>query len=562
MQQSPTTAARLSQPALQNQPPDTHREIISRDPATNDELGRVPVITQTEIENMLARARAAQTLWARQSFNERARIILRARQIVLDEMDEIATLITRESGKPFAESVSMEIIPTLDLMQFFARNAARILKSERIALGQYTIAGRTSRIIYKPLGVIAIIAPWNFPWAIPLGEVVMALMAGNSVVLKPSELTSLVGLKIKDVFTRAGLGDDLLQIATGDGATGAALAASPSINKIMFTGSVATGKRVAAAAAQNLTPVVLELGGKDPMIICHDADLTVAAHAAVWGAFANSGQACASVERCYVHESVAAEFTNLVVTATKNLRQHHGTNEASDVAAMSSERQAQIVDAHISDALTRGARILTGGKRNHAFDSSPDDSHADAHNGDAHNEPRTNLFYEPTILTDVDDAMLMMHEETFGPVLPIKTFRTEDEAVGWANDSPFGLTASVWTRDLKRGVRLAASVDAGTVTINEVLYTHGLAATPWGGIKQSGTGRTHGKQGLLELVYPQHIHTNRLPRFADLWWFNYTPSAHTLFRQLARRATNGSILQSALAFPAVVRRFLEMRRRG
>lgn len=558
MQPSPHTAAHLNQPALQNQlPVVAHNEIISRDPATNQELGRVPVFTQPEIESMIARARAAQTAWAAKSFDERARIILRARQIVLDEMDAIATLIARESGKPVAESISMEIVPTLDLMSFFARHAARILKSERIALGQYTFAGRTSHIIYKPLGVIAIIAPWNFPWAIPLGEVVMALMAGNSVILKPSELTSLVGLKIKDVFTRAGLHNDLLQVATGDGMTGAALAASPSVNKIMFTGSVATGKRVAAAAAQNLTPIVLELGGKDPMIVCRDADLPVAAHAAVWGAFANSGQACASVERCYVHESVAVEFTNLVVAATKNLRQHHGTNEASDVAAMSSERQAQIVDAHINDALTRGARILTGGKRNRDFATSDDDTH----HADTHTPAHTNLFYEPTILVDVDDAMLVMHEETFGPVLPIKTFRTEDEAVEWANDSPFGLTASVWTRDLKRGGRLAAKIDAGTVTVNEVLYTHGLAATPWGGIKQSGTGRTHGKQGLLELVYPQHIHTNRLPRFADLWWFNYTPSAHTLFRQLARRATNGSILQSALAFPAVVRRFLEMRRR-
>src|SRR5436305_3696782 len=261
---------------------------------------------------------------------------MRARALVLEEMEEIASLISRESGKPAAEAIAMEIVPTLDLMQFFARKTERLLKAEKIDIGLYRFMGRSSLVEYRPLGVVAVISPWNFPWAIPLGEVVMALMAGDAVVLKPSELTPLVGLKIGDVLARAGLPAGVLEIATGDGSTGQGIVEA-AVDKIMFTGSVATGKRVAEAAARTLTPVVLELGGKDPMIVFEDADLDAASSAAVWGAFANSGQACASVERCYVHESVAEVFTARVVGKVKELRQAVG--DGADIGAMSSERQ-------------------------------------------------------------------------------------------------------------------------------------------------------------------------------------------------------------------------------
>ncbi|MGH9901902.1 MAG: aldehyde dehydrogenase family protein, partial [Pyrinomonadaceae bacterium] len=388
------------------------------------------------------------------------------------------------------------------------------------------------------LGVVGIISPWNFPWAIPLGEVVMALVAGNSVVLKPSELTPLVGLKIGEVFRRAGLPEGLLEIVTGDGSTGAALAAA-GVDKIMFTGSVATGRRVAEAAARRLTPVVLELGGKDPMIVLEDADLEAAASAAVWGAFANSGQACASVERCYVHESIALAFTARVVEKVKSLRQDVGTREGTDVGAMSSERQLRVVEEHVSEAVARGARVLAGGGRARGFERGS--------------------FYEPTVLAGVDHTMLVMREETFGPVLPLMTFETEEEAVRLANDSPYGLTASVWTRDTGRGRRVAARVEAGTVMVNEVLYTHGIAQTPWGGVKQSGLGRTHGRPGLLELVAPHHVHVNRLARLHDLWWFPYTPRAARLFRGLARHFANGSALETLRLSPQMLRRLFERR---
>jgi len=463
---------------------------------------------------------------------------MKARRIILSELEEIALLISRETGKPITEAISMELAPTLDLMQYFARKSAGLLSPRRISVGQYALMGRSSYEIYKPLGVVGIISPWNFPWATPIDEVVMALLAGNAVVLKPSELTPLTGLKIKDVFDRAGLADGLLQVVTGDGSTGAALVGA-GVDKIMFTGSVATGKRVAEAATKYLTPVVLELGGKDPMIVLDDANIQNAARGAVWGAFANAGQACASVERCYVHESIAERFIADVVAETKRLRQGVGTDKTADLGSMTSERQLLTVQKHVDEAIDKGATALTGGDR------VPDSA---------------GPFFEPTVLIDVNHDMDIMREETFGPVLPIMTFKTDDEAVRLANDSIYGLTASVWTSNIGRGRRLAERIDAGTIMVNEVLYTHGIAQTPWGGVKQSGFGRTHGRAGLLELVSARQIHVNRLSFIPDLWWFNYTPEAGRLFRGFARRFASGSVLQTMLLLPQMIRRLLESRR--
>ena len=455
---------------------------------------------------------------------------------MLGARDEIAVLVSRETGKPQAEALSMEIVPTLDAMHYFAHSAENLLRPQKLDIGQYGMMGRSSKIIFKPLGVVGIISPWNFPLATPADEVVMALMAGNAVVLKPSELTSLIALKIGELFTRAGLPPGLLEIVTGDGRTGQALI-DARVDKIMFTGSVATGKRVAAAAAQYLTPVVLELGGKDPMIVLNDADLANAARGAVWGAFANSGQACASVERCYVQESIAPKFIERVVAETRRLKQGVGSDEV-DVAAMTNERQLEIVEEHVNDAAKHGAAILTGGKR--LADSS-------------------GFFYPPTVLTNVDHQMKIMRDETFGPVLPVMTFATDEEAIQLANDSPYGLTASVWTKDIARGRRIAERIDAGTVMVNEVVYTHGIAQTPWGGVKDSGYGRTHGRMGLLELVTPQHVHVNRVSFLPDLWWFRYNSEAHKLFSGLANYFTTGSILRTTRLLPQMIRRMLNLR---
>ncbi|HTH38814.1 MAG TPA: aldehyde dehydrogenase family protein [Pyrinomonadaceae bacterium] len=508
-------------------------DLVSYNPATGSEVGQVPIYSPDGVQAAVEGSREVFHMWKKTSFTERKRLVMRARDIILADIDGIARLISAESGKPFGEAISMEIAPVLDLMQWIARGAEKMLKPHRIGIGLYAMLGRSSKIVYHPLGVVGIIPAWNYPFSIPLGEAAMAVMAGNSVVIKPSELTPIIGSKIEEIFAKAGAPDGLVQVVTGAGETGAALVeAAP--DKIMFTGSVATGKKIAAAAAKNLTPVVLELGGKDPMIVFDDANLELAAGAAVWGAFCNAGQSCSSVERLYVQEGAAQELTRLIVKQTKELNVGPGDREDVSIGAMSSERQLKIVEDHVEDFRWAGANIETGGKAN-------------------------DLFYEPTVITGATNEMLGMREETFGPTLPIGTFKTEEEAIRLANDSEFGLTASVWTRDYAKGRRVAEQIEAGTVCINEVLYTHGIGQTPWGGFKNSGRGRTHGLEGLMELVQPQHIHTNRVALLPNAWWMPYSSTAVETFRKFATNFASGSLIRTTGMFPKLLKRINELR---
>ena len=510
-------------------------EIISYNPATGEEFGRVMETSAVEVKIAVENGRKAFQTWRKTSFAERKKFVMKAREIILAELDEIALLISNESGKPIAESLSMEIAPVLDLMQFFAKKSEKLLKPRKINIGLYATLGRTSKIVYQPLGVVGIIPAWNYPFSIPLGETVMSLMAGNTVVLKPSELTPLIGLKIGEIFEKAGLPENVVQVVTGAGATGAALVESAP-DKIMFTGSVATGKRIAEAAAKNLTSVVLELGGKDPMIVFADANLELAAGAAVWGAFCNSGQSCSSVERLYVEESAVEELTRKIVEKTSQLKQGAGSDETVDIGAMSSQKQLEIVKDHVASFERDGAKILTGGK-----------SH--------------DLFFEPTVIANADNSMRAMQEETFGPTLPIAVFKTEAEAIKLANDSEFGLTASVWTRDLSKGKRVAEQIEAGTVCVNEVLYTHGIGQTPWGGFKNSGNGRTHGIEGLMELVQPQHIHVNKLAILPNAWWMPYGANAIKTFKGFAKYFATGSLFQTSKLMPQLLKRINDLRKK-
>src|SRR5687768_17597447 len=534
-------------------------QIISYNPATGEEVGRVANCTSEEVLAAVESSRESFHRWKKASFRERRALIMNAREVILSELDEIAHLISAESGKPFGEAIAMEIAPVLDLMQYFARRAERMLKPKRIGIGLYATMGRYSKIVYHPLGVVGIIPAWNYPFSIPLGESVMALMAGNSVVIKPSELTPLVGVKIGEIFEKAGAPENLVQVVTGDGGTGAALVdAAP--DKIMFTGSVATGKKIAAAAAKNLTSVVLELGGKDPMIVFDDANLELAAGAAVWGAFCNAGQSCSSVERLYVQEGVAEKLTKLIVEKTRELKQGSGDREDVSIGAMSSERQLRIVEDHVKAFREAGATIEIGGKIADCGSRNADSSPSKADPTEIRN-PKSeipNLFYEPTVISGATNDMRPMQEETFGPTLPIATFKTEDEAIRLANDSEFGLTASVWTRDYARGRRVAEKIEAGSVCINEVLYTHGIGQTPWGGFKNSGRGRTHGIEGLMELVQPQHVHLNRISILPDAWWMPYSPTAVEAFRGFATKFASGKLARTSLLLPLLQRRIREL----
>jgi succinate-semialdehyde dehydrogenase/glutarate-semialdehyde dehydrogenase len=443
------------------------------------------------------------------SYRDRARVILKARKLVCARQDEIIDLISRETGKPRFEALATEVFPIADLMSYYAARAGRILKDERFSLAVFR--NKRSKVSYEPLGVIGLISPWNFPFSIPTGGIVMALMAGNSVVFKASEYTPAVGELIARLLGDAGVPAGVLELVVGDGATGAALVES-AVDKIFFTGSVRTGRRIAESAARRLLPVVLELGGKDAMIVCADAPFDRTVGGAVWGAFANCGQVCASVERLYVVEPIAEAFVAAVVEATKKLRVGPPT-EVADIGPLANAQQLKIVEDQVADAVAKGARVLTGGR------SRPE---------------LGGYYFEPTVIVDVDDSMKVMNEETFGPVLPIKIVSDEDEAISRANGTKYGLLASVWTSDNRRGREIARRVEAGTVIINDALYTHGAAQTPWFGVKESGLGVTHGRAGLLEFVRMKHVNWDLAPLRRDWWWFPYTEGWHRRFKLLMK----------------------------
>src|ERR1700733_13857153 len=414
--------------------------IASVNPATGEVLGELDTAGPTEVRAAVARARAAQPDWNAWGIHNRIKVLRRFQQILLARKTDIARRITQEAGKPQVEALLTEVLVVLDAARFLIDNAFAILRDEKLEHGNLVMKSKAGRILREPYGVVGIISPWNYPFSIPATETLAALVAGNAVVLKPSEFTSLVALDLESLLHAAGVPGNVFQVVVGDGATGAALIHSH-INKLVFTGSVGTGKRIAAAAAERLLPLVLELGGKDPMLVLDGADVDVTSSAAVWGAFVNAGQTCLSVERCYVHRSLYEEFLHACSEKTKKLHVGSGLDQETDVGPMIHERQVRVVEAHVEEATVRGARVLTGGSRLHELGRN---------------------FYKPTVLADVTHEMRIMREETFGPVLPVMAFDGDEEAVRLANDSEYGLAASVWTRDRARGERLARRIQAGT----------------------------------------------------------------------------------------------------
>jgi len=502
--------------------PSSQAQFAVHNPATRETIGTLPSLTPAQIADCVSKATAAQVRWAATPVRDRLRILSRFGDLLCDQKEAVARVISREAGKPEAEALSTEILVVLDTVKYLRNNLPGFLRPEPIAHGNPAMKLKRGQLLREPYGVVGIISPWNYPFSVPSVQTLTALATGNAVVLKPSEFTPYSSLELQRLLREAGLDRELLQVITGEGGAGAALLAA-NVQKVVFTGSVATGKRVAQAAAARLLPVVLELGGKDPMIVLEDADVDVASSAAVWGAFMNAGQTCLSVERCYVHESIYEKFLEKCVEKTNKLqvgyshplrRTESGDNETHagaksgapgadaeiDVGPMIHERQLSIVQAHVQDAVARGARLLAGGK------------------------PIPSLgpnFFAPTILADVDHSMKIMREETFGPTLPVRSFKTEDEAVALANDSEYGLAGSIFTRDRKRGEALARRIMAGTVMVNDVLACFGISEAPHGGVKASGIGRTHGRFGLEEMVWPKYVDSDRLPRMKKLWWYGY-----------------------------------------
>lgn len=483
----------------------------AQNPANQELLAQVQEFSKDQVVSYVKQAKAAQSDWAKLDLAVRQQALQRLHKIIYQNLEGLAELISQESGKPKFEAMSHDLLPALDLISYYNKKASKILKKRQICLGKWNFLGHRSSLIYTPYGVVGVIAPWNFPFSIPLGSIVPALLAGNAVVFKPSELASLVGKKIGELVYQAGVPENIFLVATGKGETGEALL-SAGVDKIVFTGSVATGKKIMAACAQTLTPVSLELGGKDPMLVFDDADLDVASSAAVWGAFCNAGQVCASIERVYVQDSVAEKFTNLVVAKTKKLRLRSEFQSDFDIGAIVSAAQLQKIKVQVEEAKAQGAKILCGG-----------------------NIIQTKgYFFAPTVITNLDHRFAIMKEETFGPVLPIMTFTNDEEAIRLANDSLYGLSAYVWTRDLRRGQLMAEKISAGTVNVNSSVFTHALPQVPWGGVKQSGMGRTHGEWGLLDLVQLKHVHVIRCPKKKNFfWWYPYTNDKVQMMRDLA-----------------------------
>jgi len=487
----------------------TATTITSINPATGAPLGEVPEMSADEVRAAVERARAAQRAWAELPLEVRCRRVARFADVLMDRAEEVIDLLVREGGKTRLEALGMEVVVVADLVRYFAKHAPAILAPEPVPL--HLLKHRASYLHFVPRGVIGVIAPWNFPFSIPIGEVMMSMIAGNGVVLKPSEVTPLIAHKAHELHVAAELPPDLFQVVTGRGATGAALIDS-GIEYCVFTGSVATGRKVAAACGERLIPYTLELGGKAPAIVCADADLDRAAQAITWGGFANSGQVCASVERVYAVDAIHDELVARIVEHARSLRQGDASaSDDVDVGAMAWDQQVATVERLVDSAVAAGARVEVGGKR----------------------RPGPGQFFEPTVLTSCRQDMDVMRKEIFGPVIPIMRVSDEDEAVRLANDSHLGLLAYVFTRDRARGKRLAERIEAGTVMVNDVLNTYACPETPWGGVKQSGIGRTHSAIGLRDLCEVRHVNHDRVAFPRELWWYPYKQGT---FRALLRGA--------------------------
>ncbi len=482
-----------------------------RNPASGETIGTVADQPPEEVHAMAERARGVQPAWQALGFAGRGRILRRAQRWLIDNADRVVRTIVAETGKPYEDAQIAELSYAASSFGFWAKHAADYLADERVRSANPFVLGRRLLVRYQPVGLVGVIGPWNFPLVNSFGDCIPALAAGNATILKPSHLTPLTSLLMAEMLAQCGVPDGVFQVATGQATTAAALIDVADF--VQFTGSTETGRRVMARAAWTLTPVSLELGGKDAMIVLADADLERAANAATYYGLANSGQVCISVERIYVEEPVYEEFVAAVTERVGRLRQGPPRGPGSvEVGAIASPAQLATIDAHVREAASKGARVLTGGRV----------------------VPGPGDFYEPTVLADVDHTMRAMMQETFGPTLPIMRVRDVEQAIALANDSPYGLAASVWTSDRALGERIARRLQAGAVCVNDAQLNYVALELPMGGWKASGIGSRHGRDGIRKYCARQSLLITRLAPWRELHMFPYGRRTSRLFAALFR----------------------------
>lgn len=475
-------------------------DIAVENPATGQVVATVPDLDASAVAAMAVRGREAQPGWEVSGFEGRGRILLRAQKWMIDNTDRVVETIVSETGKTYEDAQFAEVAYAINAFGFWAKNAPKYLADERVKSSQVLVKGKKLLLRYRPLGLIGVIGPWNYPLTNSFGDCIPALAAGNSVILKPSEVTPLTSLLMAEALKECGIPEGVFQVATGRGQTGAAMI--DSVDMVMFTGSTKTGRKVAEEAARRLIPCSLELGGKDPMIVLSDADLERAANLAVYYSMQNAGQTCISIERAYVEAPVYDEFVRKVTEKVKALRVGVPSGPGSvDVGAITFPPQIETISQHVADATSKGARVLTGGHRI---------------------ENVSGRFFEPTVIVDVDHSMKVMKEETFGPTLPIMKVSDAEEAVRLANESPYGLGASVFTRDADRGEQLARRIRAGASNVNDALINYTALELPMGGAKASGLGSRHGAGGIRKYCEQQAIVvTSKLALKREIHMFPY-----------------------------------------
>jgi acyl-CoA reductase-like NAD-dependent aldehyde dehydrogenase len=495
---------------IANERVETAEKLVSENPATLEAVGEVSLASPALCDKAVRAAKEAFPAWRRLDPGKKREIFRRVETILARRAVEAARLITMEKGSPYPESLAVEVFGALQSVNYYAENQGRLLRSKRAGHHTPLFFNKTATFHFHPLGPTLIISPWNFPFLIPCCDIFSALTAGNTVVLRPSTTTPLTALLIGEVFVEAGLPPGVLNVVVCRVPQAEAMVVDPDIQTVMFTGSVGTGRRIMELCSRNLTNLTLELGGKDPMIVLPDADLERAARGAVWTAFMNCGQSCGSIERVYVARDVADTFTARVIELAGQVRVGNPLDADVDMGPMATAAQLKVVEAHIADAGEKGARVPVGGNRVAGLPGH---------------------FLEPTVLTGVDHTMRIMTEETFGPTLPIMVFDRPDEALALANDSVYGLTASVWTRDRKQAAWFAERLETGSVTINDHMYSFVEPRAIWGGIKQTGMGRSHGPFGLHELVDIKYVGMDFFRKRSQTWWFPYDRSLTSIMEK-------------------------------